>query len=223
VNRPANGAPAALGIVPAQDDVIAKLARHRVLPLAVLDADNAQSVGAALVQSGLPILEVTLRNRSALEAIRAARRVSGLCVGAGTVLSVDQAAAAFEAGAQFALAPGLNEEVVAHCRQLGLPFFPGIATATELDRACRLGLRVLKVFPIDSLGGPKFLRALSAVYPDVRFIPTGGIIATALTDYLDLPSVLACGGSWVIDAQALRARRFDVVANRAHDAAQLAR
>lgn len=162
------------------------------------DGKRAEAVSRALVRAGLACVEVTFRTPAAAEAIRRARSVDGLLVGAGTVLSPEQAREAVDAGAQFALAPGLNEDVVQACEAIGLPFFPGVATASEIERARTLGLRTLKVFPAATVGGPAFLRAVSATYPDVRFIPTGGIGPESLADYLAIPSVLAVGGSWLV-------------------------
>jgi 2-dehydro-3-deoxyphosphogluconate aldolase / (4S)-4-hydroxy-2-oxoglutarate aldolase len=147
-------------------------------------------------------------------------RIGGLLVGAGTVLTPEQARAAAAAGAAFAVAPGLNEEIVDCCRQLGLPFFHGVATPTEIDHARRLGLRVVKVFPIATLGGAAFLRAISATYPDVRFIPTGGVDAGTLRTYLALPSVLACGGSWLTSDRILGERAFDELDRLAREAVE---
>jgi 2-dehydro-3-deoxyphosphogluconate aldolase / (4S)-4-hydroxy-2-oxoglutarate aldolase len=205
------------------DAVIDRLAELRILPLATLDPELAEDVGRALVQAGLPCVEITFRAAGAEEAIRRARGVDGLLVGAGTVLTPEQARAAAEAGAAFAVAPGLNEDVVDCCRELGLPFFPGVATPTEIDRARRLGLRALKVFPIGALGGVAFLRAVSATYPDVRFIPTGGVKAANLREYLAVPSVLACGGSWLLGEPVPSARAFGDLSRLVREAVELAR
>ncbi len=203
------------------ENVVDRLARLRVLPVATLDASVAQQVGATLVKAGLPCIEITFRADGAAEAIREASRVDGLLVGAGTVLSPEQARAAVQAGAAFGVAPGLSEDVVAACREERLPFFPGVATPTEIERARRMRLRTLKVFPVSSLGGVPFLRAVSATYPDVRFIPTGGIDASSLKQYLALPSVLACGGSWLVNDRVVRDRAFDELATRAREAVEL--
>lgn len=182
----------------AQHRIVRCLAALRLLPVATIEPASAQAVGRTLVDAGLPCLEIAFRTPNAAEAIRRASEVNGLLVGAGTIQRPEQAEEAANAGAAFAVAPGLSEDVVECCRNLGLPFFPGVATPTEVERARRLGLRTLKVFPVTSLGGPGFVRALSAVYPDTRFIPTGGIDLATLADYLSLPNVLACGGSWLI-------------------------
>jgi len=204
--------------------VCAALARARVLP--VVTVDDAAVVGdlcKALLDGGIGCIEITFRTDAALSALSRARETDGMLVGAGTVLTVEQARAAAGAGAAFAVAPGSDDEVVAACAELSLPFFPGIATPSELGRAVRLGRTTVKVFPAATLGGPAFLRAVSATFPQARFIPTGGIDGDSLASYLAVPSVIACGGSWVCDAELLRERRFEEITRRARQAAEAAR
>lgn len=182
--------------------ILERLATARVIPVASFDdADRAEATARALARAGLGCIEVTFRTPAAAAAIRRARAVDGMLVGAGTVLSPEQAHQAADAGAEFALAPGLSDDVVRACAAIGMPFFPGVATASEIERARALGLRTLKVFPAATVGGPAFLRAVSATYPDVRFIPTGGIGPESLADYLAVPSVLAVGGSWLVNPE----------------------
>ena len=204
------------------DDVVQRLERIRVVPLATLDASVARQVGETLVEAGLPCIEIAFRAPGAVEAMREAARVKGLLVGAGTVLRPEQARAAADAGAAFAVAPGLSEEVVRASAAAGLPFFPGVATPTEIEHARRLGLRVLKLFPANLLGGPAFLRAVAGTYPDVRFIPTGGVDSSTLAEYLSMPNVLACGGSWIANERVLRDGALDELARRAREAAEVA-
>ena len=139
------------------------------------------------------------------------------------MLTAEQARRAHDAGAAFAVAPGTDEAVIDACRELGLPFVPGAATATEIGRVRRLGCPVVKLFPASLLGGPPFVAAMSAVYPDVRFMPTGGVGPSSLRSYLDVPSVLACGGSWLVDGRLLAERRFDEIERLAREAVELAR
>lgn len=196
-------------VADATEDVAARLRVCRVVPVATIgDPACASAVGEALLAGGLACIEITFRHERAAEAIRNARGVEGLLVGAGTVLSTGQARAAADAGAQFAVAPGTNEDVVRACDELGLPFFPGVATASEIERARSLGRRVVKVFPAAQVGGPAFLRAVSATYPDVGFIPTGGVDAANLHEYLAVPSVVACGGSWLVRPEIIDDGRF---------------
>ncbi|MBM3678587.1 MAG: bifunctional 4-hydroxy-2-oxoglutarate aldolase/2-dehydro-3-deoxy-phosphogluconate aldolase, partial [Actinobacteria bacterium] len=183
----------------ASGSVIDRLRASRVVPVATIeDPSTAPVVVRALLAGGIACIEVTFRHPAAPAAIRAARTVDGVLVGAGTVLSVEQAELAFEAGADFAVAPGTNDSVLERCRSLGLPFFPGVATATEIERARSLGLSLVKVFPAAQLGGTGFLRAVSAVYPDVGLMPTGGVTVENLGEYLAVPAVVACGGSWLV-------------------------
>src|SRR5581483_4070272 len=123
----------------------------------------------------------------------------------------------------FAVAPGLNPEVVSACRRAGLPFFPGVATPSEIERARALGFRTLKVFPAEQLGGPGFIKAVAAAYRDVRFLPTGGVSAKTLGAYLAEPSVVACAGSWLVKREILQAGRYEEIERLAHEAVELAR
>jgi 2-dehydro-3-deoxyphosphogluconate aldolase/(4S)-4-hydroxy-2-oxoglutarate aldolase len=170
----------------------------RVLPvLTVESADAAERACRALIARGLTTVEITFRTEAAADAIHRVSRIDGVTVGAGTVLTVDQLHAAVDAGARFAVAPSTNPVVVEAAQRAGIPFIPGAATPTEIDRARSLGCDVVKIFPVSVVGGPAFIRAVSAVFPDVKFIPTGGINADTVDDYLALPSVLACGGTWL--------------------------
>jgi 2-dehydro-3-deoxyphosphogluconate aldolase/(4S)-4-hydroxy-2-oxoglutarate aldolase len=199
-----------------EDAVVEALGRTRVLPVVALDdASVIEELCAALLAGGLSSIEITFRTAAAAEAIERASAVSGMLVGAGTVLTADQARTAASAGATFAVAPGTDEEVLDFAAELGLPFFPGIATPSELGRVLQRGRTVVKVFPVSTLGGPAFLRAVSATFPAARFIPTGGIDATSLEAYLAVPSVLACGGSWICERQLLSDRDFAEVERRA--------
>ncbi|BBH70335.1 ketohydroxyglutarate aldolase [Actinoplanes sp. OR16] len=176
---------------------------HPVIPVVVLDdATRAADLGRALVGGGVPIAEVTLRTPAALDAIATMARNRDLLVGAGTVLTPDQATAAAQAGARFAVCPGLSRAVVERCRMLGLPVLPGVSTATEVLAALEIGLEAVKFFPAATSGGAPAVAALAAVFADVRFVPTGGITAANAGDYLALPSVLAVGGSWMVPRSA---------------------
>jgi 2-dehydro-3-deoxyphosphogluconate aldolase / (4S)-4-hydroxy-2-oxoglutarate aldolase len=201
-----------------EDTVVRVLAANRVLPVLTLhDADDAVPVVRALMGGGLTCAEIALRTPAGIEAIRRASELDGLLVGAGTVLTVEQLHAAADAGAAFAVAPATNEDVIAAARELALPFFAGVATANEIERARGLGLRTLKVFPATQAGGPGFLRAMAAVYPDVGFIPTGGIGPATLAEYLALECVVACGGTWLAPAELIPGR-LDEVERRAREA-----
>jgi 2-dehydro-3-deoxyphosphogluconate aldolase/(4S)-4-hydroxy-2-oxoglutarate aldolase len=200
----------------AQRQVVQRLARTRVLPvLTVTDPQTLEPTCRALLDGGISCVEITCRTPYANEAIARASRIPGLMVGAGTVLEKEQAVTAAAAGARFAVAPGLSEPVLAAARDSGLAFFPGVATPSEIEEARRLGCQVLKVFPVSSLGGTTFLRSISAPYPDVRFIPTGGISDATIGQYLEVPAVLACGASWLCEPDLVAAGRFDEIRRRA--------
>jgi 2-dehydro-3-deoxyphosphogluconate aldolase/(4S)-4-hydroxy-2-oxoglutarate aldolase len=206
----------------AQAAVVDRLRALRILPVVTVDdAAQAEEVGRALLAGGVACMEIAFRSEAAREAVSRAAAIDGLLVGAGTILSPAQAEAAYAAGAAFAVAPGTNEDVIEACDGLGLPFFPGVATPSEIERARRLGRLTLKVFPAAQLGGSAFLRAVTATYPDVRFVPTGGIGPENLRDYLAVPSVLAVGGSWLVRPELLRNRRFDEVERLAREAVEL--
>jgi 2-dehydro-3-deoxyphosphogluconate aldolase / (4S)-4-hydroxy-2-oxoglutarate aldolase len=171
----------------------------RVIPVVTAaSADDAERACRALLADGLTTVEITFRTDAAVDAIRRVSQIDGLTVGAGTVLTVEQLHEAAAAGATFAVAPSTNADVIEAARRKGVQFVPGAATPTEIDRARSLGCDVIKIFPAAALGGPAFIRAVSAVFPDVRFIATGGITADNVEDYLALPSVLACGGTWLV-------------------------
>jgi len=193
-----------------------------VIPVLVIErAADAGPLAEALVAGGLPVIEVTLRTSEALAAIQAMQRVPGALVGAGTVLDPAQLRAAIDAGAQFAVSPGLTEPVAEAAQAAGLPFLPGVATASEIMRARDMGLSRLKFFPAEAAGGVIALKALSAAFADIRFCPTGGITMGNAHAWLDLPSVACVGGSWL--APAGQPLDFDAVRRRAQAAAALRR
>ncbi|MYF70903.1 MAG: bifunctional 4-hydroxy-2-oxoglutarate aldolase/2-dehydro-3-deoxy-phosphogluconate aldolase [Proteobacteria bacterium] len=195
-----------------------------VVPVVVIDdASRAVPVARALVAGGLPIMEITLRTSTAIEAIGGvAADVPEAHVGAGTVLSNEQAAKAVSAGARFIVSPGLDEDVVSVAGELSVPVMPGVTTPSEVQRAWNLGLRALKYFPASLAGGIPMLKALGAVFRDVRFIPTGGISAANLCEYLEVPSVIACGGSWLTPPDAIAGGDYAVITRLATEAVAIA-
>lgn len=201
------------------NDVIARFAELRVVPvLTVDDAGAAEDAARALAAGGLPVVEVTFRTPAAAEAIARIAALGDVLVGAGTVRSPKQLEQAIAAGARFAVAPALDAEVVAAARDAGVPFIPGVATPSEIERALALGCDVLKLFPAATVGGVAFIKAVAPIYADVRFVPTGGVSPENLGSYLALPSVLACGGTWIcanpgeIEGRARAARELALVA-----------
>lgn len=194
----------------------------KIIPVLVIeDAKNAQQLGESLVQNALPVAEVTMRTDAALDSIRTMSEIDGLITGAGTVLTVDHAKSAIDAGASFLVSPGLNEEVIKYAQSVNVPIIPGVVTPTEVGRAIELGLDLVKLFPAEAVGGAKLLKAYASVYPSVKFMPTGGISLGNVSDYLSLPNVLACGGSWMAPAKLLASGDFDQIGQLTKEAAQL--
>ncbi len=205
------------------DTLTDAVTRHKLVPVIVIDdASHAAGLGRALVAGGLPVAEVTFRTAAAAESIAAMASVEGLLVGAGTVRTPEQVDQALAAGARFVVSPGLSEKVVRHCQALGVPVFPGATTATEVQAAGELGLSIVKFFPAETSGGAAAIKALSAPFPDMQFIPTGGIGPKNLADYLGIGAVLACGGSWMCPRDALAAGDFATIEQLTRDAVALA-
>jgi 2-dehydro-3-deoxyphosphogluconate aldolase/(4S)-4-hydroxy-2-oxoglutarate aldolase len=201
-----------------------ELATHGpVIPVIVIDRlEDAVPLARALVEGGVKVLEVTLRTPVALKAIEAmARDVPGAIVGAGTIRSAADARAARQAGAVFGVSPGYTAEVGAACREVGLPLLPGVATASEVMAAQADGLSFLKFFPATAAGGIPMLKALAGPFPDVSFCPTGGITLQTAPDFLALPSVKVCGGSWLTPADAVKAGDWGRITRLAVEAAAL--
>ncbi|HEY8484708.1 MAG TPA: bifunctional 4-hydroxy-2-oxoglutarate aldolase/2-dehydro-3-deoxy-phosphogluconate aldolase, partial [Longimicrobiales bacterium] len=170
----------------------------------------AVPLAAALVEGGLPCAEITFRSDAAAEAIR---RIAGefpdVLLGAGTVLTVQQAAEARSAGASFIVTPGFNPAVVDYCLEHEIPVYPGVCTPTEIDMALQRGIKVVKFFPAEPIGGLAYLKAIAAPYRMVEFIPTGGISREVLAGYLGFKQVIACGGSWLAPSEWIKAKQFD--------------
>jgi 2-dehydro-3-deoxyphosphogluconate aldolase/(4S)-4-hydroxy-2-oxoglutarate aldolase len=193
-------------------NLLARIAELKLIPMVVMDkAEHAAGFAEALVAGGLPVAEITFRTPAAEASIRALADRRDVLVGAGTVLTVEQADRAISAGAKFLVAPGTNPRVVEHVLMRGVPMIPGVATPTDIELAMSLGVTTLKFFPAEQLGGTATLKALAGPYPDVRFVPTGGITPELLPQYLKLPTVLACGGSWLAPRDLLAAGKFDAI------------
>jgi 2-dehydro-3-deoxyphosphogluconate aldolase/(4S)-4-hydroxy-2-oxoglutarate aldolase len=183
-----------------------------IVPVVVLDdASFAPDLADALHAGGIPTAEITLRTPAALDAIRAVAGRSGFAVGAGTVTTVAQVEAAVDAGATYLVSPGFDDAVVERAAELGIPFIPGVATATEIQRAVAAGCDRLKLFPAGVAGGPTALKAFAGPFPDVRFLPSGGVSAANAGEYLTLGNVFAVSGSWMVPTAALAARDADTV------------
>lgn len=201
-------------------DIDAVLDLAPVIPVLVIDrVEDARPIAEALVAGGLPALEVTLRTPAALDAIREMRKVPGAVVGAGTVLDEAQLRAAMRAGAAFIVSPGLTEELGVAVNEAGIPFLPGVASATDVMRARDLGFSRLKFFPAVAAGGLPVLRALAAVFGDVRFCPTGGITQDSAPEWLAESAIACVGGSWLAPRGVAPDRQ--VIETRARAAAAL--
>jgi 2-dehydro-3-deoxyphosphogluconate aldolase / (4S)-4-hydroxy-2-oxoglutarate aldolase len=202
-----------------------RLATTGVVPLVQADdPEAALRTSEALLAGGLSIIEVVLRTDDALNCLKAvSESLPEATVGAGTVLTKAQAEAAVAAGAAFIVSPGLDDGVVEVANAHGLPVFPGIATASELQHAFNLGLRVVKFFPAGVCGGVAMIRALSSAFREMKFMPTGGVSAENLADYLAVPSVIACGGSWLTPKDAIRNRDYGRIRSLATEAVAIAR
>lgn len=199
------------------------LNRFKLVPVVIVDGpETAKPLGQALVDGGLPLAEVTFRTTGAADALAAMATIDNLIVGAGTVINAGQVDLAARAGAQFIVSPGLSESVIGRAKELGMPVIPGVSTATDIIRALDFDCDVVKFFPAEASGGAAAVKALSAPFPQVTFVPTGGITAKSAAAYLKLPSVAAVGGSWMIPADAVRAGDFAKITELAAEAAQAA-
>lgn len=205
-------------------DVLKRIAEAGIVPVVKIDtASDAVSLGKALLAGDLPVVEITFRTAAAEEAIRnIARGLPEMLVGAGTVLSVDQVKKAVGAGAAFIVSPGFNPKVVDYCVAQGVPVTPGICSPSEIEMALERGLEVLKFFPAGASGGLDFLKAISAPYPGVRFVPTGGVDPANLKEYLSFNRVHAVGGTWIAKDTAIAAGKFDDITKLAREAVTIA-
>ena len=195
-----------------------------VVPVVELrDPGQGAPLLEALTGGGCAIAEITLRTDAGLEAIRTLRRSHpDALIGAGTVLTLDAAAQVVEAGARFVVSPATNPELIAFCRSAGVPVFPGAATPTEVDAAVRAGADAVKFFPAEAMGGIPVLKALAGPFREVSFVPTGGINESNLADYLRVPNVLACGGTWLVAPTLLAEERFDRIEALTREAVEIA-
>lgn len=192
-------------------DVLKKVEEIGIVPVVKINrASDAVPLAKALCEGGLPCAEVTFRTAAAADAIRAMTEAfPEMLVGAGTVLTTEQADAAIAAGAKFLVSPGLNPAVVRYCVEKGYPITPGCANPSDIEQALALGLDVVKFFPAEAAGGLPMIKAMSAPYGGLKFMPTGGINASNLKSYLDFPKILACGGSWMVKPEMIDAGDFD--------------
>ncbi|EKO3994463.1 keto-hydroxyglutarate-aldolase/keto-deoxy-phosphogluconate aldolase [Vibrio fluvialis] len=190
-----------------------RLQQIKIVPvIAINDAAHAVPLAKVLVENGLPCAEVTFRTDAAQESIRLMRDAyPELLIGAGTVLTTQQVDQAISAGADFIVSPGLNPTTVRYCQQRGIAIVPGVNNPSLVEQAMELGLKTLKFFPAEPSGGVAMLKALSAVYP-VQFMPTGGVNPRNVADYLAIPSVVACGGTWMVPSDLMDSGNWDEIA-----------
>ena len=201
---------------------VCDLIAFRIIPVVALnDPSMAGPLGEALIAGGLPIAEVTLRSPNAIHALRELAAMPGIVVGAGTVVNETQVDAVVDAGASFVVSPGLSAAVVRRCQHYDLPILAGVANPTDVMAALDLGLTVMKFFPAESSGGCATLQALAGPFPQVRFVPTGGISLANVGEYLALPTVAAVGGSWMVAPTLIEQGDFATITSLTHDAVVL--
>lgn len=203
-------------------DMMKQIEKMGIVPVVVIeDAKQALPLAEALCAGGLPCAEVTFRTAAARDAIREMKKKENMLVGAGTVLTTDQVDEAVDAGAEFIVSPGFNRKVVRHCREKGIPVIPGVCTPTEVEMALEEGLEVVKFFPAEAAGGIAMIKAMSAPYGSVRFMPTGGITMENLADYLSFSKVIACGGSFMVSKKMIAENQLEKIKELTGEAVSL--
>jgi len=204
-------------------DVFEKFKEFKIIPVTTINnLNDAIPLGKALIEAGLPVIEVTFRTETAAESMKKLTKdLPNLFVGAGTVLKIEQVKKAVNAGAQFIVTPGFNPKVVDYCVEQKIPIIPGVNTPTMVEWALERGVKVVKFFPADLSGGPKMLKSLAGPYPDMKFMPTGGINNDSLNKYLELPNVIACGGSWIVRKDLISEGKFEEIKKLTKDALSL--
>jgi 2-dehydro-3-deoxyphosphogluconate aldolase/(4S)-4-hydroxy-2-oxoglutarate aldolase len=207
------------------NSILDQVAAFGVVPVVGLEkVEPALPLAEALSQGGLPVIEITFRTAAAADAIRAVSCAQPqMIVGAGTILTLAQLESAKASGAAFGVSPGVNPRVIRHAQQLGLPFVPGVATPSDIEQALELGCRLLKFFPAEALGGVAMLEALAGPFKHtgVRFMPTGGVSAGNLANYLKLDVVAAAGGTWIARNEDVAAARWDMIRQRCRETVAL--
>ena len=194
-----------------------------IIPVVVLDdPKDAAELGKALCENGLPCAEVTFRTAAAEETIRVmSKEFPDMLVGAGTVLTKEQVDRAIDAGAKFIVSPGLNPKIVQYCLDKSIPITPGTQTPSEMEQALELGLKVVKFFPAEPAGGLAMIKAVAAPYVDLKFMPTGGINAKNVRDYLAYNKIIACGGSWMVKKDLITGGKWDELGKLVKEAADI--
>ena len=204
--------------------IVEQFYQYGVVPVVVLeDAKDAVRLAKALMDGGLPCAEMTFRTEAAEDAIRLmSKEYPDMLVGAGTVLTIDQVDRAVAAGARFIVSPGFDPEIVDYCLEKNVPVFPGCITPSEVAQAAKRGIEVVKFFPAEQAGGVAMIRSLAAPYTGMKFMPTGGISAKNLRDYLECDKILCCGGSWMVKSDLIHQGEFDRIRDLTREAVELA-
>jgi len=198
------------------------IAKKRCVPvIAIGDASKAHDLAEALIEGGLPVAEITLRTPASLDALRTVARNSAMYVGVGSLRNREDVKRAHDAGAKFAVSAGFLAEIADECSKLKIPYFPGVATPTEILMALSAGLTSLKFFPAETLGGVAAIKAISAPFPGVTFMPTGGINAANASEYLALKQVIAVGGSWMVAQNLIDSGDFETIIKLTREAVEL--
>lgn len=193
--------------------IIDELGKIGIVPVIKIDdAEKAVPIARALLAGGIPCAEVTFRTAQAEEAIKKIKKeVPGVLLGAGTVLTIDQVDRAAAAGAQFVVTPGFNPKIVDHCLSRGIPVTPGCSNPSDIEMALERGLDVIKFFPAEQSGGLDYIKAVAAPYPNLRFMPTGGINAGNIAQYIAFDKIVACGGSWMVGADIINSGEYEKI------------
>ncbi len=204
-------------------ELLSTIKKHKIVPVIKIEkAEHTIPLCRALINGGLPVAEITFRTDAAAEAISiAVKEFPEMLVGAGTVITTSQADQALDAGARFIVAPGLNPKIVSHVLSRGETMIPGVNNPSQIEAALELGLSTLKFFPAEASGGLAMLKAMSAPYGGVQFMPTGGINTSNIREYLAHRGVVACGGSWMVPADLISNEKFDEIENRVREAVAL--
>ena len=205
------------------NEVLEQFKKIGIIPVVVLDdAKDAEPLGRALMEGGLPCAEVTFRTAAAEEAIRImSEKFPDMLVGAGTVLTTEQVDRAVAAGAKFIVSPGINPKVVDYCVKKNIPITPGTCNPSNVETALEFGLDVVKFFPAEAAGGLNYIKAIAAPYTGVQFMPTGGINAENVKDYLKYDRIIACGGSWMVKGELIKNGDFDKIKELTAEAANI--
>lgn len=204
------------------DQVLTAIHSHKVVPVVSIGKSHqAEELATTLVENGLPIAEITLRTPESFSALELAAQNTELLVGVGSLQTADQLSRAVDLGAQFAVSAGFVSEIAERAKSLEIPYFPGIATPTEILLAIRHGIEIMKFFPAESLGGIAMLKAISAPFPKLKFMPTGGISVDNVRDYLSQEAVFAIGGSWMVPQKSIDAGEFELIGKLIREAREI--